>query len=59
MLSDENIIPGEVDSVLDYLEDNCIGRPDRRGRRRAPRYNVDMWSMVMLEESGKRFTQNE
>ena len=58
LLIDENIIPGEADSVLDYFEDNWIGRPDRRGRRRAPKYNVDMWSCFERVEKDLPKTNN-
>ena len=44
MLIDHNIIPHEAEKVLDYFEDTWIGRPDRRGRRPAPKFNINIWS---------------
>ena len=44
MLIDYNIIPHEAEKVLDYFEDTWIGRPDRRGRRPAPKFNINIWS---------------
>ena len=37
----EEVVP-ELTPILDYFEDNYIGRPDRRGIRRAPLFGIDL-----------------
>lgn len=44
ILCDNNVFPPEAQPVLDYFEDTWIGRPDRRQRRRAPRFSHNMWN---------------
>ncbi|XP_031350480.1 uncharacterized protein LOC116176146 [Photinus pyralis] len=44
LLLDNNVFPPEAQPVIDYFEDTWIGRPDRRLRRRAPRFAHVMWN---------------
>ena len=58
ILIDHNIIPHEAENLLDYFEDTWIGRPDRRGRRRAPKFNVALWSCYDRVEKDLPKTNN-
>ena len=58
MLIDSEIIPHEAENVLDYFEDTWIGRPDRRGRRRGPKFNIDIWSCYDRVEKDLPKTNN-
>ena len=40
----QEVMPAEADSIVDYVEDNYVGRRLRLNRR-APRFPVTMWSM--------------
>ena len=37
-------VADELTPIMDYFEDNYIGRPDRRGFRRAPLFGIDLWN---------------
>ena len=37
-------VPPELEPIADYVEDNYIGRPQRRGRR-PPRFPIDFWNI--------------
>jgi hypothetical protein len=57
--SDE--FPQENESIVDlydYFETNYIGRQVRGGRRRQPRYSIDMWNQVQRMEQGIARTNN-
>ena len=40
---DPNNIPHETEYLLDYFEDTWIGRTDKWGWRRVPKFIVDTW----------------
>ncbi|XP_076031961.1 uncharacterized protein LOC143019865 [Oratosquilla oratoria] len=42
-LADE--MPDELTPLLDYFEDNYVGRPNRRGVRRTPLFPIQLWNM--------------
>nr|XP_004227365.1 uncharacterized protein LOC101242881 [Ciona intestinalis] len=50
-LCDSNILPPSAQPVIDYVEDNWIGRPDRRAVRRDPRYAHALWNCY--EDTGE------
>ena len=58
MLIDYNIIPHEAENVLDYFEDTWIGRPDRQGRLRAPKFHINIWSCYERVEKDLPKTNN-
>ena len=37
-------VPPELEPIADYVENNYIGRPQRRGRR-PPRFPIDFWNI--------------
>ena len=39
-----NELPDVLNPILDYFEDNYIGRPDRRGARRAAIFPILLWN---------------
>ena len=43
-LTDSVIFPPGAQPGLDYFEDTWVGRPNRRNRRRPPRYQLDLWN---------------
>ena len=43
-LQDDLPTPDVLQPVVDYMEDNCIGRPQRRGRR-APKFPLALWNV--------------
>ena len=45
ILCDADILPSEAEAVVDYFEDTWIGRPDRRNRRRPPKFKLEMWNV--------------
>ena len=52
-------IPEALIPLSDYFEDTYIGRRNRRGERRAPRYPVAMWSVRSRQERGLPRTSNQ
>ena len=36
------VLPNELQEIMDYFEDTYIGRPDRRGVRRAARFPIHL-----------------
>jgi len=38
-------LPDRLQPVLDYVEDNCIGRINRRGVRRTATFEIGLWNM--------------
>lgn len=51
--------PIELRPVLDYFEDNYIGRPDRRGNRRNPLFPIELWNMYHRTQNGNARTTNQ
>ncbi len=52
-------IPDELQTALDYFEDNYIGRPNRRGgNRRRPLFPVEMWNVHTRTLEGFPRTNN-
>ena len=46
-------LPEELIPVLNYFEDNYIGRPNRRGAgRRSPLFPTEMWNMYQRTLDG-------
>ena len=37
--------PVGAESVVNYFEDNFIGRPDRRDNRRNPVFQLSLWNV--------------
>jgi len=37
--------PDRAEPVVNYSEDNFIGRPDRRGNRRNPVFPLTLWNV--------------
>ena len=37
--------PARAEPIIDYFEDNFIGRPDRRGNRRSPIFALTLWNV--------------
>ena len=58
MLIDLNIIPHEAENLLVYFKDTWIGRPDRWGKRRAPKFTVHIWSCYDRVEKDLQKTNN-
>ena len=53
------ILPPELETLLDWFEDNYVGRPPRRGNvRRPPRFAPDMWNLYQRTLSGQDRTNN-
>lgn len=58
-LTEINVIPEEANEILDYFEDNYIGRFDVRSKnetgRRNPRYCIESWNVytATLEDSAR------
>ena len=44
--------------LMSYFEDTYIGRPQRRGRRRAPRYHPSLWNVRGRTTAGLPRTNN-
>ena len=44
MLIDPNIIPHEAEILVVCFKDTWIRHPARQGKRRAPKFTVDIWS---------------
>ena len=40
----QNALPLELQSILDWMEDNCIGRINRNAARRNSLYPIRMWN---------------
>ena len=38
-------LPPETYPLQDYFEDTYLGRPCRRGRRREPLFDIELWNM--------------
>lgn len=57
-LCDSGMFPAEAQPVLDYFEDNWIGRPQRRNRRRAPRFQHSLWNCYDSVSTGLPKTNN-
>ena len=51
------ILPGEAQPILDYFEDNYLGRPQRHGRRQ-PTFTIDLWNMSQRVEEELPKTNN-
>ena len=51
-------LPNVLQPVLDYFEDNYIGRPDRRGVRRNPLFAIELWNMHDRVRNGNARTTN-
>ena len=41
-LDDANLLPAELQGIVDYFEETWIGLPTRRGKRRAPAFPLVM-----------------
>jgi len=44
--------------ILDYFEDTWIGRIDRRGRRRQPQFQINLWNYYEAVKDGIPKTNN-
>ncbi len=44
--------------ILDYFEDTWIGRIDRRGRRRQPQFQINLWNCYEAVKDGIPKTNN-
>ncbi|KAK4879483.1 hypothetical protein RN001_007629 [Aquatica leii] len=54
-----NVLPPELHQLLNWFEDNYVGRPNRRGNgRRAPLFDVEMWNLYQRTLAGKDRTNN-
>jgi len=54
-----NQLANELTPILNWLEDNYIGRPGRNNRRRRPAlFPPEIWSMYQLTISGIDKTNN-
>ena len=51
-------LPDDLKPLLDWFEDYYVGRPDRRGRRRPPRFPVQMWNVYERTLEGSSRTNN-
>ena len=51
--------PPEVLPLVNYFEENYVGRRDRRGDRRQPLFPVDMWSVKARQDAGLPQTNNQ
>ena len=51
-------VPNELRPIMDYFEDNSIGRPDRRGVRRDPLFGIDLWNQYERVLHGHNRTTN-
>ncbi|XP_028966695.1 uncharacterized protein LOC108863936 [Galendromus occidentalis] len=47
-----DFLPEDLHPILEWFEDSYIGRRDRRGRRRAPRFPPPMWNKYELTLTG-------
>ncbi|XP_003738220.1 uncharacterized protein LOC100898192 [Galendromus occidentalis] len=56
LLSEES--PAELEPLLNYFEDTYLGRPDRRGRRRNPRFPISIWNVYERTIQGCHRTNN-
>lgn len=50
-------LPEEIQPVIDYFEDNFIGRPVRNGRR-PPKFSISMWNSYNRVKDGLPRTNN-
>ena len=54
-----NVLPNELTPILNWLEDNYIGRPGRNNRRSRPAlFPLEIWSMYQRTISGIDRTNN-
>ncbi|XP_076808608.1 uncharacterized protein LOC143451766 [Clavelina lepadiformis] len=51
--------PAEVIPLVNYFEDNYVGRRNRRGDRRQPLFPVHMWSVRARQDAGLPRTNNQ
>ncbi|XP_076045816.1 uncharacterized protein LOC143028060 [Oratosquilla oratoria] len=51
--------PAEVMPLVNYFEDNYVGRRNRRGDRRQPLFPVHMWSVKARQDAGLPRTNNQ
>ena len=51
--------PPEVMPLVNYFEENYVGRRNRRGDRRQPLFPVDMWSVKARQDAGLPRTNNQ
>jgi hypothetical protein len=51
-------VPRELHPVMDYFEDNYIGRLTRRGVRRPPLFPIDLWNVFQRVQEGNARTTN-
>ncbi|KAK4871763.1 hypothetical protein RN001_015887 [Aquatica leii] len=58
MLCDDDILPPELQPIVDYFEDTWIGRPQRRQRRREPRFSHTLWNCFDAAVEGLPKTKN-
>ena len=51
--------PPEIMPLVNYFEDNYVGRRNRLGDRRQPLFPVDMWSVKGQQDAGHTRTNNQ